>query len=858
MIIKAMTIKAKLLSGFALVIILVLCIAVTGLSELGRMQERLRYLVDVSSQRQLLTAQIQQHMFALHRAEKNMILAAIDDDMNAYVQQMEATEKTLGEELQKLSALVTKEGVGHIAAFQAAFADFKRIAGQVREARQKNTNQRAFALSVGTGRNLSVKAESMLSIITRRYEKDLTQLTKRADIAASRVLLGAHIVQDLLRMQRVEKNIILETTLERRKPHEEVRQTAIHNIEEAVAQLDRGAASEEWELLAPFTHAFEAFRHLSTEAASIALQAETPAELTAARELSIGKGQEAYDEAEAALKQLADFNDAAHSAAVNAADRAAARLLLTARSLQDFLALQRTEKDAILATSTDEMEQYANEINSLDGTLREKLHALLDVTAPRDTLDYATARDTRELEAFRDAYDQWLANDQKVRALALENSNAVARRLSGQEGQRAFEVAIAAMQTITDNTDLAMRQDKDTSQQDYARAWWLMLVLLVGSVLVGLGIALWVSRSIATGLRTMVGVAEKIADGDIDQHLEHGAHDEIGALARALNHMTTKLQQMLTSIADHTVRLNLAADDLTGVSQRLLGQVSETNKRSTTVTALAKEMSANMTMVACTATDATANVDTVATATEEMTATVAEIACNAAQARQVTTAAVQSVASASTCVEALSTAAQEISHVTDVIVEIAEQTKLLALNATIEAARAGEAGKGFAVVANEVKELAKQTNAATEDIRRKIDTMQRSTAGTVTEITAINQVMSEVDGLVASIATAVEEQAITTREIANNTGQAAGGLKDMTGTVTEAAEVAQTIASDLLTVSQASEEMKAVSTELSTQATGLNTISQELKLLIEQFRLNGEVHAAKGQGNGGYGAPGPP
>jgi len=322
--------------------------------------------------------------------------------------------------------------------------------------------------------------------------------------------------------------------------------------------------------------------------------------------------------------------------------------------------------------------------------------------------------------------------------------------------------------------------------------------------------------------------------------------------------MTTKLQQMLTSIADHTVRLNLAADDLTGVSQRLLDQASETSERSTTVTVLAKEMSANMTMVAATATDATANVDMVATATEEMTATVAEIAHNAEQARLVTTAAVQSVASASARVEILSTAAQEISHVTSVIVEIAEQTKLLALNATIEAARAGEAGKGFAVVANEVKELAKQTNAATEDIRRKIDTMQRSTAGTVTEITKINRVMNEVDDLVASIATAVEEQAITTREIANNTGQATGGLKDMTGTVTEAAEVSQTIAGDLLTVSQASEEMKAVSTKLSTQATGLNTISQELKLLIEQFRLNGEVHEAKGQSNDGYDAPGPP
>ena len=382
-----------------------------------------------------------------------------------------------------------------------------------------------------------------------------------------------------------------------------------------------------------------------------------------------------------------------------------------------------------------------------------------------------------------------------------------------------------------------------------------LTVLLIGAIfLTSLVIT---RRAIARPLARLRDAASLVAQGDLDQHLEQGAHDEIGALTGALNHMITKLQQMLTSIADHTVRLNLAADDLTGVSQRLLGQVSETRERSTTVTALAKEMSANMTMVASTATDATANVDTVATATEEMTATVAEIARHAEQARLVTTAAVHSVASASSSVEALSTAAQEISHVTNVIVEIAEQTKLLALNATIEAARAGEAGKGFAVVANEVKELAKQTNAATEDIRRKIDAMQRSTAGTVTEIAQISRVISEVNDLVTSIATAVEEQAITTREIANNTGQAAGGIKDMTGTVTEAAEISQTIARDLLTVSQASGEMEAVSTALSTQATGLHTISQELKRLIAHFRLNGEVQAAVGQTSDGYGAPGP-
>jgi len=204
-----MTIKAKLIGGFAIVILLVLCSALTSVSELGRMNDRLRHLVDISSRRELLAARIQQHMLALHRAEKNMILAATDEEMATYAEQMEVMEQTLAQELQKLKALVSEEDTRHIAAFETAFADFKQIATQVREARQKNTNQRAFALSVGTGRVLSIQAETILRVITQRYEQDLTRLTRLADVAASRVLLGAHVVQDLLRMQRVEKNIIL-------------------------------------------------------------------------------------------------------------------------------------------------------------------------------------------------------------------------------------------------------------------------------------------------------------------------------------------------------------------------------------------------------------------------------------------------------------------------------------------------------------------------------------------------------------------------------------------------------------------------------------------------------------------------
>ena len=174
-----------------------------------------------------------------------------------------------------------------------------------------------------------------------------------------------------------------------------------------------------------------------------------------------------------------------------------------------------------------------------------------------------------------------------------------------------------------------------------------------------------------------------------------------------------------------------------------------------------------------------ANLATVVAASEEMSVTVAEIAKNAEFARQRTANAVNSAGSAQKSVDQLGGAAAEINKIIDVIVEIAEQTKLLALNATIEAARAGDAGKGFAVVAGEVKELAKQTNDATADIRKKITIMHSSTENTIHEITQIFGVIHSVDEIVSTIASAVEQQSATTRDISNNIGNVASVVANM-------------------------------------------------------------------------------
>jgi methyl-accepting chemotaxis protein len=173
------------------------------------------------------------------------------------------------------------------------------------------------------------------------------------------------------------------------------------------------------------------------------------------------------------------------------------------------------------------------------------------------------------------------------------------------------------------------------------------------------------------------------------------------------------------------------------------------------------------------------NLAMVVKASEEMSMTVGDIAKNAEFARQRTANAVKSAGSAQQSVDQLGGAAAEINKIIDVIVEIAEQTKLLALNATIEAARAGDAGKGFAVVAGEVKELAKQTNDATADIRKKIAIMHSSTDNTIHEITQISGVIHSVDEIVSTIASAVEEQSTTTKNISNNIGSVASVVSNM-------------------------------------------------------------------------------
>ena len=264
--------------------------------------------------------------------------------------------------------------------------------------------------------------------------------------------------------------------------------------------------------------------------------------------------------------------------------------------------------------------------------------------------------------------------------------------------------------------------------------------------------------------------------------------------------MTANLQRVLKQVNDNAMALGTASEELTAINNQLAGNAEETTNQSNVVSAAAEEVSRN--------------VQTVATGTEEMSASIKEIAKNANEAAKVATAAVKVAEGTNATVAKLGESSSEIGKVIKVITSIAQQTNLLALNATIEAARAGEAGKGFAVVANEVKELAKETAKATEDIGQKIEAIQTDTKGAVAAIGQITEIINQINDISNTIASAVEEQTATTNEIGRNVSEAAKGSTEIAQNIAGVAQAARSTSDGLGDAQKAAGQLAQMAAEL--------------------------------------------
>jgi methyl-accepting chemotaxis protein len=311
---------------------------------------------------------------------------------------------------------------------------------------------------------------------------------------------------------------------------------------------------------------------------------------------------------------------------------------------------------------------------------------------------------------------------------------------------------------------------------------------------------------------SVVGAATK---GDLTQDIAVSGSDAIGQLGDGLRNFFANLRTSIAGIAGNATSLAGASEELTSVSQQMSANAEETSAQAGVVSAASEQVSKN--------------IQTVATSSDEMSASIKEISKNAAEAARVATGAVTIAQTTNATITKLGESSQEIGNVIKLITSIAQQTNLLALNATIEAARAGEAGKGFAVVANEVKELAKETTKATEDISKKIAAIQGDTQGAVSAIKQISDVINQINDISNTIASAVEEQTATTNEMGRNISEAAKGSTEIAQNITGVATAAQSTSTG--------------ATQTQTASAELSRMASELQNMVGQFKYQSQNEA---------------